>query len=175
MRVRTELVFGSCSPVRFVVRAGWAADLVVEDCGSAGRYLEFCGFAVVRWLVAPVQTGLGMDWLRFRLVISGSVRGLGRLRGWCAGGWSLWRWGILGIPRFCGTGVAAGCVAVGACMDWTGFRLVFSDSVRVSGVFDGRDGCCWLSWYKRILDIPRFCGGSVIDGPLLSVAVGDWF
>lgn len=115
----TELVFGSCSPVRSVARAGWAADLVVEDCSLAGRYLEFCGFAVVRWLVAPVQTGLGMDWLRFRLVISGSVRGLGWLRGWCAGGWS--------------------------------------------------------SWCKRIRGVPRFCGGSVIDGPLLSVAVGDWF
>lgn len=75
----------------------------------------------------------------------------------------------------CGTGVVAGCVAVGACMDWTGFRLVFSDSVRVSGVFDGRDGCCWLSWYKRILDIPRVCGSSVIGGPLLPVPVGDWF
>ena len=169
----TELVFGSCSPVRSVARAGWAADLMVEDCSSASRYLEFCGFAVVRWLVAPVQTGLGMDWLRFRLVISGSVRGLRWLRGWRAGGRSLWCWGILGIPRFCGTGVAAGCVAVGAGADWIGFRCVFSGSVRVSGVFGGRDDCCWLSWYKRILDIPRVCGSSVIGGPLLPVPVED--
>ncbi len=73
----------------------------------------------------------------------------------------------------CGLGVVAGCVAVGACMDWTGFRLVYSDSVRVSGVFGGRDGCCWLSWYKRILDIPRVCGSSVIGGPLLPVPVED--
>ena len=84
--VWTGLVFGACSPVRSEARAGWAADLVVEDCSSASRYLEFCGFAVVRWLAAPVQTGLGMDWFRFRLVISGSVRGLRWLRGWCAGG-----------------------------------------------------------------------------------------
>ena len=73
----------------------------------------------------------------------------------------------------CGLGVVAGCVAVGACMDWTGFRLVYSDSVRVSGVFGGRDGCCWLSWYKRILDIPRVCGSSVIGCPLLPVPVED--
>ena len=83
---------------------------------------------------------------------------------------------VLGDPWYfavCGTGVAVGCVAVGACVDWTGFRLVFSDSVRVSGVFGGRDGCCWLSWYKRILDIPRVCGSSVIGGPLLPVPVED--
>ncbi len=43
---------------------------------------------------------------------------------------------VLGDPWYfavCGTGVAVGCVAVGACVDWTGFRLVFSGSVRSSG------------------------------------------
>ena len=41
----------------------------------------------------------------------------------------------------CGTGVAAVRVTVGARVDWIGFRCVFSGSVRVSGVFGGRDGC----------------------------------
>ena len=47
------------------------------------------------------------------------------------------RWSL----AVCGTGVAAVRVTVDARVDWSGFRCVFSGSVRVSGVVGGRDGC----------------------------------
>ena len=47
------------------------------------------------------------------------------------------RWSL----AVCGTGVAAVRVTADARVDWIGFRCVLSGSVRVSGVFGGRDGC----------------------------------
>ena len=170
----TGLVFGARSPIRSVAWAGWAADLVVE---VVAQQADTWNFAVLQWCGG------------WRLGVGEGGRGLVPVSA-CDFGFGPWArvvvWPVcrrlvfvvLGDPWYfavCGLGVVAGCVAVGACMDWTGFRLVFSDSVLVSGAFGGRDGCCWLSWRKRILGIPRVCGSSVIGGPLLSVPVVDWF
>ena len=80
----------------------------------------------------PVSVGVGEDWFRCRGVIRGLVRGIGRLRDRCAGGCSPCVYGIVGIPRFCGSIVAGRRVAVGSVTDWIGFRVSFSDSVRGS-------------------------------------------
>ena len=65
-------------------------------------------------------------------MIRGLVRGIGRLRGRCAGGCSPCVYVIVGIRRFCGSIVAGRRVAVGSVTDWIGFRVSFSDSVRGS-------------------------------------------
>ncbi len=128
----TGLVFGARSPIRSVAWAGWAADLVVE---VVAQQADTWNFAVLQWCggwrlgvgeggcgLVPVlscdfgfgpqvQVSLRSRWLRLIIMMSGDP----------------WYFAV------CGTGVAVGCVAVGACVDWIGFRRAFSDSVRSLG------------------------------------------
>lgn len=79
---------------------------------------------------------------RCRRAIPDSVRGAGRLLGRCAGGWSSWCWQMVDVLRIRGAAMVAECVMVCTFVDWIGFRLVFSDLVRISGT-PGRSGR-WL-------------------------------
>ena len=49
---------------------------------------------------------------------------------------------MVDVPRIRGAAMVAGCVMACTFVDWIGFRLVFSDLVRISGT-PGRSGR-WL-------------------------------
>ena len=87
----------------------------------------------VNSLSGRVCPDAGVDWFRCRRAISSLVRGFGWLRGRCPGGWSLWCRRIVDVLRIRGAAMVAGCVMVCTFVDWIGFRLVFSDLVRISG------------------------------------------
>lgn len=96
----------------------------------------------VNSLSGRVCPDAGVDWLRCRRAISSLVRGFGWLRGRCPGVWSLWCRRIVDVPRFAVWLWLHGGLTSDAFVDWIGFRLVFSDLVRISGT-PGRSGR-WL-------------------------------